>query len=113
MTTPADKLQLAKRHLDCVLAAWHEQAVSYATDVARLELLKNGIYPASRPELPRQLRRIGARDAARRLARLPDSRTERLDDEMATTLSTAIADGRKRRRGRVSELRNPWGGELL
>ena len=33
-----------------------------------------------------------------------------LDDETADALLTAIAGHRKRRRGRVSELRNPWGG---
>lgn len=33
-----------------------------------------------------------------------------LDDRAAEALSTAIATNRKSRRGRVSELRNPWGG---
>jgi len=33
-----------------------------------------------------------------------------LDDETAEALSSAIASHRKRRRGRVSELRNPWAG---
>ena len=31
-----------------------------------------------------------------------------LDDETADALSAAVAATRKRRRGRVSELRNPW-----
>ncbi len=33
-----------------------------------------------------------------------------LDDETAEALSAAIASHRKRRRGRVSELRDPWAG---
>jgi len=33
-----------------------------------------------------------------------------LDDQTAEALSAAIARGRKRRRGRVAELKNPWVG---
>lgn len=33
-----------------------------------------------------------------------------LDDETAGALSAAIASQRKRRRGRVAELRDPWAG---
>ena len=33
-----------------------------------------------------------------------------LDDETADALSAALTSQRKRRRGRVSELRQPWGG---
>lgn len=33
-----------------------------------------------------------------------------LDDETAEALSAAIASPRKRRRGRVSEFRDPWAG---
>ena len=33
-----------------------------------------------------------------------------LDDETADALSAAIRSSRKGRRGRVSELRNPWAG---
>lgn len=33
-----------------------------------------------------------------------------LDDETAGALTAAIASQRKRRRGRVSELRDPWAG---
>jgi hypothetical protein len=40
--------------------ASQEQAVSYLTHLARAELLDRGIYPASRPELPSQLRAIGS-----------------------------------------------------
>ena len=38
--------------------ASQEQALSYLTHLARAELLSKGIYPASRPELPSQLRGI-------------------------------------------------------
>jgi prevent-host-death family protein len=33
-----------------------------------------------------------------------------LDDETAEALSAAVSSGRKSRRGRLSELRNPWAG---
>ena len=33
-----------------------------------------------------------------------------LDDETAEALSSVILSARKKRRGRVSELRNPWAG---
>ena len=33
-----------------------------------------------------------------------------LDDATARALAAAVASGRKRRRGRVAELRNPWAG---
>jgi len=33
-----------------------------------------------------------------------------LDDRTAEAVAAAIAAGRERRRGRVSELRNPWAG---
>ncbi len=39
--------------------ASQEQAVSYLTHLARAELLDRGVYPASRPELPSQLRAVG------------------------------------------------------
>jgi len=37
-----------------------EQAVAMLTQRARARLLRRGVYPASRPELPAQLREIGA-----------------------------------------------------
>jgi len=33
-----------------------------------------------------------------------------LDDKIAEALSSAISTARKNRRGRISELRNPWAG---
>ncbi|MBI4486046.1 MAG: hypothetical protein HY655_08560 [Acidobacteria bacterium] len=44
--------------------AAEEQALSYATHLARAELLKRNVYPESRPEIPSQLRKIGAHEAA-------------------------------------------------
>ncbi|MDQ6664275.1 MAG: hypothetical protein M3Z23_07760, partial [Acidobacteriota bacterium] len=49
--------------------ASREQAVSYLTHLARADLLDRGVYPASRPELPSQLRAIGSF----RIAELLDS----------------------------------------
>jgi hypothetical protein len=50
--------------------AAHEQALSYVTHLARAELLRNGIYPASRPELPKQLRAIQCFELATLLEQL-------------------------------------------
>ena len=47
--------------------AAREQAISCLTHLARAELLEKGVYPASRPELPEQLRKIGDHHLARRL----------------------------------------------
>lgn len=55
--------------------AAHEQAVSYMTHIARAELLKKGQYPASRPELPEQLKAIGCAEMAVLLGRLIKSTT--------------------------------------
>ena len=52
--------------------AAHEQAVSYVTHLARAELLERKVYPASRPELPQQLRDIGFHEIARWLELLID-----------------------------------------
>ena len=50
--------------------AVREQALSYLTHSARAELLEAGVYPASRPELPEQLRGIGDFPLAGRLDRI-------------------------------------------
>lgn len=52
--------------------AAQEQALSYATHLARTELLKRKVYPASRPELPGQLRSVGCYQIADCLERLID-----------------------------------------
>lgn len=46
------------------MTAAREQALSYVTHLARAELLNRGVYPASRPELPTQLRSIGSKKLA-------------------------------------------------
>ena len=50
--------------------AAYEQALSYLTHLARAQLIKNGIYPASRPELAEQLRAIDCAVLADRLEKL-------------------------------------------
>jgi hypothetical protein len=57
---------LFQRDTDAV----HEQAVSYLTHLARAELLDQGIYPASRPELAAQLRAHNGSQIAEQLDRL-------------------------------------------
>ena len=42
--------------------AAYEHALSYLTHLARAALAERGVYPASRPELPGQLRGVGAGD---------------------------------------------------
>lgn len=77
-----DRAATAYRRLTDVFQAGdedaaHEQALSYVTHLARAELLDRGVYPASRPELAEQLRRIGQYRLAEWLERLlPDAPTE-------------------------------------
>jgi hypothetical protein len=54
------------------MEAAEEQALACATHRARAELLKQSVYPASRPELPGQLRAIGGDEAADALQQLLD-----------------------------------------
>ena len=63
------------RHLSNVMQsgdidAAREQALSYMTHIARAELVDRGVYPASRPELPKQLEMIGSWKLAEALDRL-------------------------------------------
>lgn len=51
-----------------------EQLVAAATHRARAALLRAGIFPASRPELPAQLRQVGAMRLADALARAMEER---------------------------------------
>ena len=41
------------------VCAAHKQALTYLTHIARAELLDRKVYPASRPESPKQLRMVG------------------------------------------------------
>ena len=50
--------------------AAREQAVSYLTHLARASLIKKGVYPASRPELPGALIKVGCYGLAERLEKL-------------------------------------------
>lgn len=50
--------------------AARDLALSYATHLARYELLTRKVYPASRPELPTQLRAVGCPGLARSLEEL-------------------------------------------
>lgn len=56
-----------------------EQAVSYVTHLARAELIRHGVYPASRPELPTQLRDIGSIEIARFLEKVIDAPGDQID----------------------------------
>jgi hypothetical protein len=60
--------------------AAREQAISYLTHLVRAELLERGIFPASRPELPQQLRRVANGKLADNLERLLSNECEILDD---------------------------------
>ncbi len=58
-----DRAEKARGHAEDLLSmgdedAAREQVVSYLTHVARAALVRAGVYPASRPELPSQLRAI-------------------------------------------------------
>jgi len=50
--------------------AAYEQALSYFTHLARAELIRKKVYPASRPELPEQLREAHADSLAENLDKL-------------------------------------------
>jgi len=81
------------RHLSNVIEsgdidAAREQALSYMTHIARAELLDKGVYPASRPELPQQLKLIGSCSLAETLEHLLTS--DSLDlTEIRTLVSRA------------------------
>jgi hypothetical protein len=60
--------------------AAYEQAVSYVTHLSRAELIKRQVYPASRPELPGQLRSAGCPQLAAWLDRLLDQATTDLQE---------------------------------
>jgi hypothetical protein len=65
--------------------AAYEQALSYVTHLARAKLLKRRVYPASRPEIPKQLRAVGCVRIAEWLERLID-RTATHPDQIAKLL---------------------------
>lgn len=57
--------------------AAEEQELTALTHLARARLLDHSVFPASRPELPYQLRQIGERDIADRLAKAIAKRNAR------------------------------------
>ena len=59
------------------LDAAHEQAISYLTHLAWAELLERGIFPASRRELPSQLRTVDSQRLADSLETLLDGDSDR------------------------------------
>ena len=59
------------------LDAAHEQAISYLTHLAWAELLDRGIFPASRRELPSQLRTVDSQRLADSLETLLDGDSDR------------------------------------
>jgi len=67
--------------------AAYEQALSYVTHLARAKLLKRRVYPASRPEIPRQLRTVGCIRIAEWLERLID-RTAAHSEQIAKLLKS-------------------------
>ena len=50
-----------------------EQEISYFTHLARAVLIEHAVYPASRPELPNQLREIGETELADEFSRALES----------------------------------------
>jgi hypothetical protein len=79
-----ERAMSAQRRLAKVLAfgdvdASQEQATSYLTHFARAELIDNGVYPASRPELPSQLRAIGKFQIAELLDSLLHNKMREMD----------------------------------
>jgi hypothetical protein len=76
-------------------AAAHEQLISLLTHKAWARLLRAGVYPASRPELPTQLRGIGDQSLAKRLTRVLSERQRAASD---TAQQYAPAAGASRRR---------------
>lgn len=88
--------------------AAEEQALSYATHLARAELLKRNVYPASRPELPVQLRQIGSDEAADFFEQLIDGTVDH-SKQIADLIGTRrLPTGRSRgaRRARMASKRS-------
>jgi hypothetical protein len=65
-----------------------EEAISYLTHLSRAELIVAGIHPASRPELPSQLRSIGGDSRAAQLESLLQSRNSEPDSAIVDELQT-------------------------
>jgi hypothetical protein len=70
------------------LDAAYEQALSYLTHLVRAELIRRKVYPASRPELPEQLRAINTNSLADSLDKLIRRAVHDQDDLAALVKST-------------------------
>ncbi len=98
----ADKRLIAARKAleDGDTEAAEEEYLMAASHLARASLLRAGVFPLSRPELPDQLRVIGRVDESQMLAELilgeaPDSRLKEIGSELARWhLELATAAGR-------------------
>lgn len=80
--------------------AAHEQALSYVTHLARAELLKRQVYPASRPELPGQLQAAGCRQIAGWLEQLIDPTADHSKQIAELLDNRRLTSGSTRRRPR-------------
>jgi hypothetical protein len=80
--------------------AAEEQALSYATHLARAELLKRNVYPASRPELAGQLRKISSHKAADCFEQLIDRTVDHSKQISMLVEARRLTSGCTRRRPR-------------
>ncbi len=86
--TARQRASVALRHRKIMEASGDEEAavdlrISYLTHLARAALSQAGVYPASRPELPKQLLSVGQTDLAHRLKRALAMRDKRKTHEVA------------------------------
>lgn len=72
--------------------AAYEQAISYVTHLSRAALIKRHVYPASRPELPEQLRSAGCTQLAIWLERLLDRTVVNLE-QIPHSNSISLSNG--------------------
>lgn len=92
--------------------AAHEQALSYVTHLARTELLNRNVYPASRPELPAQLRTVGCHELAGSLEQLMNPTLDHAKQITELVESRRLTSGciRRRRSARRGNPKRHIGG---
>lgn len=96
------RAETARAQLEAMRAAGDDDAVidlsvTYLTHLARAALAKTGVFPASRPELPNQLRDIGRADLAERLENALSARSARGTGRTAVQQSDVSAGASRRR----------------
>lgn len=96
------RAEKARAQLEAMRAAGDDDAVielsvSYLTHLARAALAEAGVFPASRPELPDQLRGIGQADLADRLDTALSTRSARRAEKTAVQHGDAPAGASRRR----------------